>query len=71
MRFCVLAATLVLVIVRKVMARHQDSAVYRFIQVTPPLSLFLSVMLFFIWANRCPWRLSPGKRCCAMRHGGA
>jgi len=50
-----LAATLVLVIARKVMARHQENPVYRFIQVgLSPLSLFLSVMLFFIWAEKLP-----------------
>ncbi len=66
--FRVLAA-LVLLVVRKVIPRCQDSAVYRFLAAAlPPLSLFLSIMIFFMWANRLPVAIVA--RQTLLRYGG-
>jgi MscS family membrane protein len=66
--FRVLAA-LILLAVRKAIPQCQTSPVYRFLQAAlPPLSLFLSIMIFFIWANRLPVAIVA--RQTLLRYGG-
>ncbi|GHC86783.1 mechanosensitive ion channel family protein [Novosphingobium pokkalii] len=64
-----LLAALILLVVRKVIPRCQDSAFYRFLAAAlPPLSLFLSIMIFFMWANRLPVAIVA--RQTLLRYGG-
>lgn len=64
-----LLAALILLVVRRLIPQFQDSAVYRFLAAAlPPLSLFLSIMIFFMWANRLPVAIVA--RQTLLRYGG-
>lgn len=66
--FRVLAA-LILLAARKTMPRCEAHPVYRFLQAAlPPLSLFLSVMIYFVWVNRLPVAIVA--RQTLLRYGG-
>lgn len=62
-------AALILLAARRAIPRCQDSPVYRFLAAAlPPLSLFLSIMIFFVWANRLPVAIVA--RQTLLRYGG-